>query len=310
MLIRLADKFCVVRPEAPSRYPYSNSLYIDDDVRVVVDAGAGGRAYAVLPVQEIDLVLLTHYHFDHVNGVTFFPKAGILAGQEEAPGYRDENIYFQYSGLKRWQQYMGQVKVERLSDSTPLPSDIPVKPGFQFIQLAGLIYDGQVFDLGRTRLAAIHTPGHSHGHYAFFLPEEGILYSGDIDLAPGGPWYAGEFSDFDALVHSVQKIIDLQPDILVTSHRRVFYRGQDDIDALLRAYIGTGLRKETAIYRYLKEPRSLEHISQQDFAWSSSRENQYTVFWTRMMIIKHLERLQKYQQIVQLEDGRYVRKGI
>lgn len=310
MLIPLTDNLYVVRPEAPSRYPYSNSLYINDDLRVLVDAGAGGRAYGDLPVQDIDLLLLTHYHFDHVNGVTFFPTARILAGEEEAPAYVDEAAFEQYSGLVRWQQYMREAKVERLSDSTPIPADVPVKPGFQPITLAGHIHDGQVFNLGRTSVTALHTPGHSPGHYAFYIPSKGTVFSGDIDLAPGGPWYAGEYSDFDALVRSVRKIIDLKADILVTSHRRVFYRGQDDIDGLLRAYIGVGLRKEEEICRYLNEPHHLDDIARQDFAWSSARVTQYTAFWTRVMIKKHMERLQKHQEVVQLEDGRYLRRGI
>lgn len=40
--------------------------------------------------------------------------------------------------------------------------------------------DGQELAVGGLRLKVLHTPGHWPGHVAFYLPEEGVLFSGDV----------------------------------------------------------------------------------------------------------------------------------
>jgi hydroxyacylglutathione hydrolase len=39
--------------------------------------------------------------------------------------------------------------------------------------------DDQELTVGELRVKVLHTPGHSPGHVAFFLPKEGVLFSGD-----------------------------------------------------------------------------------------------------------------------------------
>ncbi len=82
MIIDLNNRVKVIRPEAVAVFPYSNSLFINDDIRVMVDAGAGGKAYLPIKSNSIDLLLITHNHFDHVNGLSLFSNAQIMAGQE------------------------------------------------------------------------------------------------------------------------------------------------------------------------------------------------------------------------------------
>lgn len=41
------------------------------------------------------------------------------------------------------------------------------------------LYDGQVLRLGELQMTVLHTPGHSPGHVAFYLPDEAALFSGD-----------------------------------------------------------------------------------------------------------------------------------
>lgn len=307
MIIDLNSKIKLIRPEAVAVFPYSNSLFIDDEVRGMIDAGAGGKAYAPVKPENIDLLLITHNHFDHINGVSFFTNAKIMAGQEEAEGYTSPEVYSSWAGYAKWEKLMGRTKVERFSQTTPMPDDVPVQLGFHKVDLAGVIKDGDVFDLGKTKLRALHTPGHSHGHYAFFIEKEGILFSGDVDISPRGPWYGGEHSDFDALVTSVERLIALDPRILVTSHRRIFDSKTENIAKLFRDFIGIALQKEEKIYDYLTSPRSINDISEQDFTKDYPRKTAYAEFWAKMMIMRHLERLQKQALIKKVDKEHYVR---
>ena len=72
MLIRITPQIILVRPEGKTLYPYSNSLYINDNIKTIIDAGAGGNAYQEIAPDHIELLLLSHYHFDHINGWPFF----------------------------------------------------------------------------------------------------------------------------------------------------------------------------------------------------------------------------------------------
>lgn len=306
MILDLTREVKVIRPEAKSVFPYSNSLFIDDEVRVMVDAGAGGRAYEEIDPKSIDLLLVTHNHFDHVNGISFFTNAQIKVSEEEALGYRSPEAYSAWAGFRHWEKLMGRTKVERFYQTVTMPDDVPVKPGFQDVKVSGVLKDRDVFDLGKTRIYALHTPGHSHGHYAFYLEKEGILFSGDLDLSPQGPWYAGEYSNFDDLVQSVERIIEIDPHILVTSHRRVFDRRKDDIVKLLKDFIGIALEKEEKIYNLLTQPRTIQDIAQHNIMGDISTKSAYAQFWDKMMIMKHLERLEKHKRITRIDEDYYV----
>ena len=110
MILDLTREVKVIRPEAKSVFPYSNSLFIDDEVRVMVDAGAGGRAYEEIDPKSIDLLLVTHNHFDHVNGIRFFTNAQIKVSEEEALGYRSPEAYSAWAGFRHWEKLMGRTK--------------------------------------------------------------------------------------------------------------------------------------------------------------------------------------------------------
>jgi ribonuclease/clavin/mitogillin len=77
MLIRITPQIILVRPEGKTLYPYSNSLYINDNIKTIIDAGAGGNAYQEIAPDHIELLLLSHYHFDHINGCGFNVNRGL-----------------------------------------------------------------------------------------------------------------------------------------------------------------------------------------------------------------------------------------
>jgi len=306
LIITINDHVQLIRPEGKSVFPYSNSLFIKGDPSILIDAGAGGTAYSQLK-DPADIILLSHNHFDHINGVSFFPGAQVWASREEAPGYNDPAIYASYSGYQHWEKLMGKPRTRRFAENAVMPEDVPVQPGFVPIVLGGLIDDGSKWDTGPERIIALHTPGHSHGHCSFWLERSNILFSADIDLSPYGPWYGGENSDFDQLERSIHRLMDLNPTILATSHRRLFYQGEDDIQGLLRNYLDIGLQKEHNILKYLTQPRSFMEIASQPFVSNHPSQTEYTQFWNRMMLLKHLQRLKKRRLVAEVNEGQWCR---
>jgi endoribonuclease LACTB2 len=303
VLIELTKQIKLVRPEAKAIFPYSNSLFIDDEVKVMIDAGAGGRAYAQIPVDEINLLLLTHSHFDHVNGVSFFPKAKKMVGQEELGVFQEEAEYIRSMGYFRWPELMGSPFQNRWANIS-LPEDIPARPGFLPVCIDSVFKDGDVFLTGATSFTAVHTPGHSPGHYAFFFPQERVLFSADLDLSNRGPWYGGECSDLDDLINSIYKLILLKPKVLVSSHRRVLDSG---IDELFESYLNIALEREAKILEYIAVPRTIDDIASQQFINEWEQRTDYTIFSYKIMIIKHLDRLMKNGQVIKTTEGKYMR---
>ena len=303
MLIELTKQIKLVRPEAKAMFPYSNSLFIDDEVKAMVDAGAGGKAYAQLPLDSINLLLLTHHHFDHVNGVSFFPNAKKMVGKEELWAFQDEVKYSLALGLHRWEELMGSPREAIWERTINLPDDVPSKPDFHELEIAGVFKDGDVFAMGKTSFTAVHTPGHSPGHYAFFFPQESILFAGDLDVTPRGPWYGGEFCDLDDVIMSINKLISLKPRVLVSSHRRVI---DSRVEELMRAYLDIALQREDKILHYLAEPRTINDITNRGFISEWEQVSPYTIFWHKMMITKHLTRLINNGLVIK-EDDKYIR---
>lgn len=307
MIVELTNNIKVIRPEAKAMYPYSNSLYIEDETNMLIDAGAGGTAYSEIAAENVELLLLSHYHFDHTHCTDLFPQANIMAGQEEASTYSNLADYINCSGFLEWQSLMGNPKLEQETSGFPYPDDVPARPGFRCIELAGGFDDGSVFTLGKTEVRTIHTPGHTRGHYAFLCEKEGILFSADLDLSPRGPWYGDGMSDVDEIISSVEKIIQIEPATLVTSHRRIFNSKNDDIKKMFRDYLDIILSREQKILDYLNQPRSIDQIAEQDLVYEPGQFNQYLIFWNKVMIVRHLKRLIRMGQVKELEAGHYMK---
>jgi len=76
--------------------------------------------------------------------------------------------------------------------------------------------DKEVVEVGRVRLDAIHTPGHTEGSICFKVGGSPILFSGDT-LFPGGPGNTTfEGGDFATIIQSIDsKLFTLPPDTIV-----------------------------------------------------------------------------------------------
>jgi glyoxylase-like metal-dependent hydrolase (beta-lactamase superfamily II) len=72
--------------------------------------------------------------------------------------------------------------------------------------------EGQVIEVGGTRLVALHTPGHAPGAVCFHAAELGCVFTGDT-LFQGGPGAIGRsFSDHDTIVSSIREKLFVLPD--------------------------------------------------------------------------------------------------
>jgi len=135
---------------------------------------------------EVEAILLTHTHFDHVGAVAPVARATgapVYVPEIEKPVLADIMAYVPWEGFGPYESYDAD---ETLS-------------GGETLNLAGL------------QLDVIFTPGHSPGHVTFSIPDEQAIFSGDVlfqgsvgrtDL-PGGDW--------NTLLDSIRSLVDALP---------------------------------------------------------------------------------------------------
>jgi hydroxyacylglutathione hydrolase len=129
---------------------------------------------------------LTHGHIDHIADhalvTSKFPEAKLLIHPLDEPKLQNPNSMY------------------------PLPFATAGR------KADGYLADGQTLHIGRHEVRVIHTPGHSPGHVAFYIPSENVLIGGDLILM--GAVGRTDFPDcsFKDLQASLRTIMQLPED--------------------------------------------------------------------------------------------------
>jgi glyoxylase-like metal-dependent hydrolase (beta-lactamase superfamily II) len=154
-----------------------------DEAALVVDTGLpGAPADGILPVLERlgvpPIILLTHPDGDHVAGtaevLTAHPGAWVLGGAADLPllgdprrAIRERYARFSQADDVPFTDEMERRALVRFGDPFPTPA------------AAG---DGTPIDLGGRRVTLLATPGHSPGHTAAWLADDGVLAAADAAM--------------------------------------------------------------------------------------------------------------------------------
>jgi glyoxylase-like metal-dependent hydrolase (beta-lactamase superfamily II) len=149
----------------------NNVWLVGDDHEVLVIDAAHDAPAILEAVRErrVVAVVCTHGHNDHINAAV------------EVAAAKDARIALHPADTMLWQ--------EEYDDLRP---DIDLS-------------DDNGFDVAGTRVAVLHTPGHSPGGVSMYAPDLGAVFSGDT-LFQGGPGATGRsHSDFPTIIDSIRR---------------------------------------------------------------------------------------------------------
>lgn len=155
--------------------------------RILLDTGDGrveylavlARALAEAGVTEIQEIVLTHGHPDHIGGA-----ASVMA------------------------RY-GPLRVTKLGHA---PFDEPYDLEIDEIG------EGDVIETEGATLRALHTPGHAPDHLCFVLEEEQAIFTGDNVLGVGTTVIPARSGDLGQYMSSLQRLLEESPRVLFPAH--------------------------------------------------------------------------------------------
>ena len=276
------------------RFPYAHAVLVDSDVVCLIDAGCG--LHALEQIQDIatpDFILVSHAHPDHTSGCWMFENVPLHAPAMSA-------------------KYLGQL--DRIADRYAEPgalaetykSYVQGSMGFETCVPTHTYEAGAGFELGQSRIVAVHAPGHTDDHMCFFDTASGILLSGDIDLTLFGPFYGNRESDIGQLLDTIQNLMDLEPRIVVSSHLGVI---KDDIQGRFQRYRDVITMRHGAIAELVRRERSLAELVELSPIYRTRPvAPALTRYWEEQMIQKHLDLLVLEGRIQRTAKGYVSRK--
>lgn len=280
IMIKLTEHLIFVDGPNKGRFPFCNGLFINDDVRALIDTDMAVEDINQLAAEGMDIIINSHYHEDHVLHNQKFTNAQVYAHPLDIPGYTLEGYLEMY----------GFVGEDRAT-------------GLEFIRSFGWtpslvhreLQDGEILDFGHVALKVIHAPGHTPGQCIFLDQESGILFAADIDLTSFGPWYGSACSNINDFIASIKKCMELKPNLIVSSHRLLV---TEDIQGALQKYLDIIYRREQDVLQALQTPMSLEQLTDLQIVYGPKVQMDALLrFFEKMSIARHLDRLINLKQV-------------
>ena len=203
---------------------------------------------------------------------------------------QDREYFFNAMGLKR--------------SGLDLAGLFDFAQGMFGIEIAHRLTDGERIDLGGITLQTIHTPGHTPGHMAFFNPEHDLLFSGDIDLTPFGPFYGHDFADISDFLSSIEKLNHAGAKMVISGHAGPF---NDNLAKRFCEYKTVIHNRDRVLLENLTRPKYEEEFNGANLFYKYYPEYPDLIKWFEMVHIeKHLMRLKAMGKVRQ-EDNKWLR---
>ena len=186
-----------------------NAYFINGKKRILIDPGHDQLFGHVkdhlsrlsLSPEDIDIVLVTHGHPDHIEGVKTFVNTSTLIA-------------------------ISRMEMSFIKAVAPHYGEVLGVPNFE---PDILLQEGDL-KIGDLTFQVIHTPGHSPGSICVYWPEKKVLFTGDVVFNQGVGRTDVPGGNGEELKESIRRISRLEVDHLLPGHGDVI-SGRDLVKA-------------------------------------------------------------------------------
>ena len=207
----------------------SSYLVTTDDGRVVVNTGmwfegkTHKRNYDAVTTAPTRYIVLTQSHTDHIGGIDRFREDGTqLVAQANIATCQADDVRIHGLRIRRslpfFADVMGQPGFARGDEVDLPPLAKPAEPDITFAET-------YAFECGGRRFECISVPGgETIDSLVLWLPDDGVALVGNIFSALFGHFpnlvtmRGDRMRDALAFADSVQRVIDLEPEMLLLGH--------------------------------------------------------------------------------------------
>jgi glyoxylase-like metal-dependent hydrolase (beta-lactamase superfamily II) len=298
-----------------------NCYLIEDEPLTLVDTGPNsGKALDELQrqlgerdhaIDELDLVILTHQHIDHLGLVEIVVEhsgaavAAIGAAAERLANFGED--------AEREDEFAVDLMLRNGIPPEVAHALQSVSRSFRgwgaHAQVTRPLDDGEVIEFGDRRLTALHRPGHSPSDTIFWDEERQILIAADhlIGHISSNPLIARPLDGSDrreqalvTYIESLKKTREMPADFVLSGHGEPI----TDHVALIDERLAKTERRKEKIHGLIAErPRSGYEIAQA--IWGNVAVTQ--AFLTLSEVIGHADLLVNEGRVREVDDGEVIR---
>jgi len=284
--------------ERKGKYPYCHSLYIEDEGGgILIDPSSDRERLSQLREEPgVRAGWLSHWHEDHLMHLGLFHDLPLWTSEQDAPPLADLETFLDWYAMEdsngSHRREFRQFMQEQFNFQPRTPD--------RFLK------GGETLELGSVTVEVIAAPGHTPGSLAFHFKEPGVLFLGDYDLTPFGPWYGDLYSSIEETMESVERLRQIPARVWITGHGDGVF--EQHPGRLWDDYVNVILQREEKLLDLLSQPRERQEIIEAWIVYGKAREPKYFFEFGEWAIMeKHLEQLIRQGRVVN-KQGRYVRQ--
>jgi len=263
------------------RYPFCHSIYVKEAGVIIDPASDYVELEKIRRAGGARSVWLSHWHEDHIMFLNLFEELPIWMHEADKPPIENMEMFIDwYMPPEERHEAMRQEWRTMLVDMF----------NYRERKVSRFLKDGETIDLGSVTVDVLHCPGHTRGSLAFFFREPEVLFLGDTDLTPFGPWYGDMVSDIDMIIATVERLRRIPAKTWLTSHEQGIFKS--DPGPLWDTYLQVIQDREDKLLSFLTEPRTLREIADRWIVYGKPKKP-IPMFHLieEISMKKHLERL-------------------
>jgi len=299
---------------------FTNVYLVIDDELVLIDAGpwklntvdilSSSFAQLGFSLSDISKIIYTHAHPDHIGG-----------GVQLSKGEWDFSNLIFYEAIEHVEKfskfaekirsYFRDISIDYLSLHhqekewfLDVINTFWHEPEYGEIEIKHGLHDGEIIETGKLKFKVIFTPGHSPWDICLWEEEQGILFSGDFlmekstTLTGGLKGFGSDLISYESSLKKIKEYLS-KGEFIFSSH-------------------GSPIEDGTKLVEYLsgvvkwREKKILDELSKGICSvvdltrLFASVDNKLAFARQVCVTLTHLEKLEKEDNVLRLEDGREI----